>query len=78
MAIKTGEYLNSKDIYIDYPFEQVMFRREYMGGLIYRKFYEKDESPIPISYDNGLYNDALLSGHEITREEYMKEKIPNE
>jgi hypothetical protein len=75
MAIKTGEYLNTKDIYIDYPYEEVMFRRTCSNGLIYRKFYGKNENPVPINDDNKLFNEALLSGHEITQEEYNKGKI---
>ncbi len=71
MAIKTGEYLNTKNIYIDYPFEEVMFRRIQNSGLIYRKFYGKVEDTDPIPHYNGLYNDALLSGHEITKVEYI-------
>ncbi len=71
MAIKTGEYLNTKDIYIDYPFEEVMFRRACVDGLIYRKFYGEKETSEPISSDNRLFNDALLSGNEITPEYYM-------
>jgi len=70
MAIKTGEYLNTKDVYIDYPFEEVMFRRMKENGAIYRKFYGEQESSELILHHNRLYNDALLSGEEITQEEY--------
>ncbi|ABD82120.1 hypothetical protein [Saccharophagus degradans] len=70
MAIKTGEYLNTKDVYIDYPFEEVMFRRMKKNGAIYRKFYGEKESTEVIHYQNKLYNEALLSGDEITQEEY--------
>ena len=70
MAIKTGEYLNTKDVYIDYPFEEVMFRRMKNDGAIYRKFYEEEEYSDLINHDNRLFNDALLSGDEITQEEY--------
>ncbi len=71
MAIKTGKYLNTKNIYIDYPFEKVMFRRMKTDGSIYRKFYGEEESPDSVSHDNKLFNDALLSGDEITQEKYM-------
>lgn len=70
MAIKLGEHLNTKDVYIDYPFEEVMFRRMKKDGAIYRKFYGEDESPDLIPHQNRLYNDALLSGDEISKEEY--------
>ena len=74
MAIKTGEYLNTKDVYIDYPFEEVMFRRMKTDGSIYRKFYGEEEYAESIPYDNKLFNDALLSGNEITQQEYMAGK----
>jgi len=74
MAIKTGDYLNEKDIYIDYPFEQVMFRRVKADGFIYKKFYGQKESSKPVKYNNNLYNDALLSGDEISKEDYTKGK----
>jgi hypothetical protein len=74
MAIKTGEYLNAKDVYIDYPFEEVMFRRMKSNGRIYRKFYGEEEAKDKINYDNKLYNEALLSGNEITKEEYEEGK----
>lgn len=70
MAIKTGEYLNTKNVYIDYPFEEVMFRRMKKNGAIYRKFYREEESSELMSHDNRLFNDALLSGDEITQEDY--------
>ena len=70
MAIKTGDYLNAKDVYIDYPFEGVMFRRMKKDGAIYRKFYGEEESSEVIRDSNRLFNEALLSGDEITQEEY--------
>lgn len=70
MAIKTGHYLNTQNVYIDYPFEDVMFRRMKKDGAIYRKFYGEQESSEMIGDDNNLFNEALLSGDEITQEEY--------
>ena len=79
MAIKTGGYLNTKNIYVDYPFEEVMFRRDHLNGNIYRKFYGEFEASEPIPYNNQLYNDALLSGDEISPEEYSHgKKLDNE
>ena len=62
--------MDTKDVYIDYPFEEVMFRRMKKDGSIYRKFYGEDEFAKSIPHDNRLYNDALLSGDEITQKEY--------
>jgi len=75
MAIKTGQYLNLKDVYIDYTFEEVMFRREHVEGEIYRKFYGENEYTVPITCGNRLFSDALLSGTEISREEYLIGKL---
>lgn len=70
MAIKTGKYLDTKNVYIDYPFKEVMFRCMGKDGVTYRKFYGKVESSELIPHDNRLFNDALLAGDEITQEEY--------
>ncbi len=70
MPIKTGPYLDSKDVFIDYPYEEVMFRTEQLTGLIYRKFYGDSEFPEPIPDSNNLFNESLLYGDEITRELY--------
>jgi len=74
MAIRTGEYFNTKDVYIDYPFEEVMYRCMKKNGAIYRKFYGEGESSEMISDDNRLFNDALLYGDEITQEDYERGK----
>jgi hypothetical protein len=74
MAIETGEYLNTKDVYMDYSYEEVMFRRMKKDGAIYRKFYGEEESLELIPHDNRLFNDALLYGEEITKEEYDEGK----
>ncbi len=74
MAIKTGEYLHQNDVYIDYPYEEVMFRSKSGGGAVYRKFYGEEECPETISSSNRLFNDALLSGDEITKQEYESGK----
>lgn len=78
MPVKLGNHLNERDLYIDYPYEQVMFRRDHIGGLIYKKFYGQEESFRPVAHDNKLYNDALLSGVEIDRDEYVAGKKPDE
>lgn len=76
MGISKGERFNFEDIYVDYPFENVMFRWDFSERIIYRKFYGEKEHSGSIPHHNRLYNDALLFGDEITREEYMKGKTP--
>lgn len=75
MGINKGENFSRKNIYIDYPFEEVMFFWDHASHKIYRKFYGEREHSQPINHDNRLYNDALLYGDEITEEIYLKGKI---
>jgi hypothetical protein len=72
MGIGKGEHFTYQDIYVDYDFEEVMFRWDHIGKKIYLKFYGGNEHPDPVPHDNRLFNDALLYGEQITQEEYMK------
>ena len=59
-------------IYIDYPFESVMFR--WGDGRVWAKFYgESDEAERPES--SNLFHQAILGGDEITAEQYRRGKI---
>ncbi len=71
MGVSKGEQFRHQDIFIDYDFEQVMFRWDYIEKKIYRKFYGKAEDLSSVPHDNRLFNDALLNGSQISREEYM-------
>ncbi|MGN6082590.1 hypothetical protein [Trinickia sp.] len=73
MGIDIGPRFNTEDVYIDYPFEEVMFRWEHAGRTIFRKFYDEAESG-PVPHDNRLYNEALLYGDETTRDAYRAGK----
>jgi hypothetical protein len=57
-----------RDVYIDYAFEDAKFRYEKLTGKVYRRFYGQNEDEI--RPDSDLYNQAILSGREITRDEY--------
>lgn len=56
------------DVYIDYAFEDAKFRYCKEDGKVYRRFYGQAE--VEIRPDSDLYNQAILSGREITRDEY--------
>ena len=73
MSINLTEYTN-KDLYVDDPFEEVMFRRENKTGNIYRKFYSSTEYSEPIHFSNKLYFEATQSGRAISKEEYENGK----
>ena len=56
------------DVYMDYAFEEAKFRYDKQSGKVYRRFYGQTE--IEIRPDSDIYNQAILSGREITRDEY--------
>lgn len=73
MGITKGVRFGREDIYVDYPFEEVMFRWDHKDHKIYRKFYDKVESG-PVPHDNPLFNESLRFGDEITRDAYLDGK----
>ena len=64
----------ARDVYLDYEFEQVMFRWERATNRAYRKFYGKAEDPEPVPGSNWLWCETLLSGDEISPEAYLAGK----
>jgi hypothetical protein len=60
------------DVYIEYAFEDVLFRYDHESGRYFRKFLgEAGEDEI--EFDNALFNDALSSGVLTTGERYRSE-----
>ena len=78
MPIKLDERFSKNNIYIDYPFDEVMFRWDYLSKKRYRKFYGKKEETESIPHYNHLYKEALRFGDEITYDEYIMGKLPDE
>ena len=74
MPIGKGPHLGLRDYYIDYNLEEVMFRLNHTSGLQYKKFYGEKEISDTVPDHNRLFNDALLYGEEITREQYEQGK----
>ena len=74
MPVNKGKLFLHSNVYIDYPFETVMYRWDYKSETIYRTFYGEDEQITPVPHDNSLFNEALLAGTLITKEEYDKGK----
>ena len=67
------EDFRDRDVFLDYDFENVMFRFEAKTKKFFRKFYGKFEED-PVRYDNDLLNQAMRFGDEITAEEYARGK----
>lgn len=74
MGVSKGEQFAQRDIYVDYPFEGVMFRWDHVARKIFVRFYGKNEHAEAVPHDQRLFNDALLYGDEITAEQYEKGK----
>lgn len=69
------DHFLTQTVYIDYSFEEVMYRWDHVQKVAYAKFYGKPESHVLIPHSNKLFCDACLSGEEITEEQYKKGKI---
>ena len=77
-SVGKGERFRQGDVYIEDPFEEVMFRYDIKTKKRYRKFYGEKESKEEIKHDNRLYYDTLMTGFEITENEYLKGKERDE
>jgi len=69
------EQFRDRDIFIDYDFEDVMFRYEFRTRRFFRKFYD-DPKEDEVPYDNGLLNEAIRFGDETDVKTYQLGKIP--
>ena len=72
MSINKGIDFKDRDVFVDYPFDEVMFRWDHAARAVYVKFYGGEESAEPVEVANRLFNDALLFGDEITAPEYER------
>jgi hypothetical protein len=72
MGIEKGQRFADADVFVDYSFEQVMYRWDHIAKKIYVRLYGEDEKSSPVPHDGRLFNDALLYGEEISREVYER------
>jgi len=72
MAVPLEVFREGHDVYIDYPFEDAMFRYEYQTGRVFRKFY--GEAEVEAGYTSNLFREAMSAGQQITAEQYAKGK----
>jgi hypothetical protein len=63
------------DLYIEYGFEDVLFRYEAKTARFFRKFY-KDSFERKVPHDSKLLNDAICSGVLTTAERYLTGGTP--
>jgi len=74
--VRIIEAFREGDVYIDYPFEDVMFRWESETKKVFRKFYGQAE--VEINHTSNLYHDAISAGELITAEQYAQGKSSNQ
>ena len=68
-----NERFRQGDVFIDYDFEDVLFRYDAGSRRFFRKFYgESKESEVP--HDNRLLNDAIRFGNETEAMSYHSGK----
>lgn len=65
--------LRYKSVFIDYDYEDVMFRFDHKTRRYYRKFYGEDKE-VEVWYDNRLLTKAFLYGNEINEKIYKAGK----
>jgi hypothetical protein len=76
MGVRLEVFREGHDVYIDYPFEDAMFRYEYQTGKVFRKF--SGEAEVEVGYTSNLFREALSAGQQITAEQYAKGKSANQ
>jgi hypothetical protein len=74
--VKLEVFREGHDVYIDYPFEDAMFRYEYQNRKVFRKFYGEAEHEI--DYTSDLFHEAISAGQLITAEQYAQGKSANQ
>jgi hypothetical protein len=67
--INKGEFFAGTDRYLSYPHEDALFFWDYRARKIRMKFTGQDYD-VEVPQDHRLFNEAILSGSEITRAEY--------
>jgi len=65
-----SEAFSKGDVYLDYPYEDVMFRYEKKTGKVFSKFYNETESEIDPT--SSLYLDAFCGGQLIDKDRYFE------
>jgi hypothetical protein len=68
MAVSRS-YLRHRNVFIDYDYENVMFRFDHENRRYYRKYYGKDNE-VEVWFDNRLLSKAFLYGCEIDENTY--------
>lgn len=72
--IDKGEFFRTQDRYLYEPFEGAMFHWDHLKETVSMKFLGWDyHTPVP--QDHRIFNDAIISGFEITQAEFETGKV---
>ena len=75
MIMLMSEDFRNRDIYIDYSFEDRMFRWEKETQKVYCRRYGERE--VEINHTSEFFNEAISAGREIDRDEYFVDYPPS-
>ena len=75
-AILKLEAFAKEDVYLDYPYEDVMFRHEKDTGRVFRQFYNETEKEIDPT--SSFFHEAIRAGHLIDKARYFKSDDSNQ
>ncbi len=67
-TIQLDVFQQGQDVFIDYPYEDAMFRYEHRTGRVFRKFYGQPE--VEIDRSSTLFHEAISGGQQITARRY--------
>ncbi len=56
MGISKGERFEREDIFLAYPYQEVMYRWDHRSKKVFVRFYGACESSQPVPFDNRLFD----------------------
>ena len=65
-----SEAFQKGDVYIDFPYEEAMFRFERATGKVYRRFYG-ETAEVEVDHASKLFAEACIAGQQTSAEEYF-------
>jgi hypothetical protein len=74
MTMEKGEFFALNDRYLYYDYEDALFFWDHQARRVMMKFIgDAFESEVP--HDHRIFNEAILSGREVTRAEYLAGQV---
>lgn len=64
--------IRDRDVYLRHPTENLLFRWDHKKKIVYSRPIGSPENPRTFSFTDKYFNDALLSGDEISMMDYLR------